>query len=414
MQLPIESFVTAQSFEVDTVELFNESFKCYKGGAYKAAYAFSYLAFLSVLKFRILRKSKAPAGMVIGQWRKIQKELMDVDKWEEVLMNQIQNQKNPVFFLNDELRIQVRFWKDRRNDCVHHKNNSITFSTVEVFWDFIIHRLPRFWVNGGKDELYTRIIDHYDVTKTPISKSVLSLVQLIPQSMDIADYDDFFNLVISSVTSDEFYDFGHNIFLASDPAVVNSFTSYFISRTRIVHLIAFITRYPQHVTMLKGEPKIVRRIWSVTFFSGEKNHFPQYCAMLRNNLLDDAEIDESIDAILLRLTKQVPHDPEDIMLLQAKGFYNKLKEHLFTGTLSMNFCNSKSHLYKHYLTVCPVDNEVITTLNELMDRANPPYSVQNRLSEILKENPHIKKALVVGFTKYSITPCVFLKTELGI
>jgi hypothetical protein len=50
----------------------------------------------------------------------------------------------PIFAIDQELRDQVKFWKDRRNDCAHSKQNQIIAAHCEAFYAFVRSTLNRF------------------------------------------------------------------------------------------------------------------------------------------------------------------------------------------------------------------------------------------------------------------------------
>ena len=58
--------------------------------------------------------------------------------WDSSAFDATQQQKPaPIFVVPDDLRRQVEFWKDRRNDCAHSKDNKITPAYVEALHAFI-------------------------------------------------------------------------------------------------------------------------------------------------------------------------------------------------------------------------------------------------------------------------------------
>jgi len=58
MQLPIINFVESHNFQNEAEELFYEAARCYRAKAYRAAFVFSYLGFLMVLKYRVLEADR--------------------------------------------------------------------------------------------------------------------------------------------------------------------------------------------------------------------------------------------------------------------------------------------------------------------------------------------------------------------
>lgn len=85
MNLSFENWIYNQGFSKDSTALFEESIKCYRVGAYRGAYMLSYVAFLVVIKERLL-KSEKPDGVSEGEWEHgVLKFLRDDDVWEETV-----------------------------------------------------------------------------------------------------------------------------------------------------------------------------------------------------------------------------------------------------------------------------------------------------------------------------------------
>jgi hypothetical protein len=58
VKLEFENWVESQGFTQEVKDLFNESILCYKASAYRASLLYSYLAFQTILKLRILEATK--------------------------------------------------------------------------------------------------------------------------------------------------------------------------------------------------------------------------------------------------------------------------------------------------------------------------------------------------------------------
>jgi hypothetical protein len=69
--LQLEQWLEKQTLSNESRSCFEESFICYKVGAYKAALLFGYLGFLSTIRDRILQ-SRPPQGVLEKRWTEIQ------------------------------------------------------------------------------------------------------------------------------------------------------------------------------------------------------------------------------------------------------------------------------------------------------------------------------------------------------
>ena len=122
--------------------LFQESIKCYKIEAYRASLLFSYLGFLTYIK-EVIISSRKPTDIDESRWNDLLRKINNDDYWEQRVFDELNNNSSCIFKFNDSIRQQIRYWKDRRNDCAHFKDNEINQSHVEMFWVFIKSNLNK-------------------------------------------------------------------------------------------------------------------------------------------------------------------------------------------------------------------------------------------------------------------------------
>lgn len=188
--------------------LFADSITCYKAGANRASLLFSYLALLTILKERIISGTK-PGLFPQGEWDNMTSKLQNEDLWEANVFDAVQRQertdlttgtrtKDPVFNITENLRHQIRYWKDRRNDCAHYKDNIIDNSHVESFWNFMESNLSKISIEGGMQSLINKIIRHFDPTITPPEKDITPLIEQIEFSVERTKLKDFWSYLLDS------------------------------------------------------------------------------------------------------------------------------------------------------------------------------------------------------------------------
>lgn len=65
------------------------------------------------------------------------------------------------FTNSDSVKNRYEHWENIRNSCAHAKDEHITSSTVEQFWNYMKDDLREFYVSGGKAYLVDRLTDAY-------------------------------------------------------------------------------------------------------------------------------------------------------------------------------------------------------------------------------------------------------------
>lgn len=175
--MEIKKWLETGGFDQEVKDLFEESIVCYKAEAFRASLLYSYLGFMTVLKQRVLNATKEPSGFALGEWNNKQKELRNEGGWDLALFKQTQTKPpKAIFEISDDLRIQIKYWKDRRNDCAHAKKQLIKHYHVESFWAFLYSNMPKLVLGGSYDSLINRIDDHFDTNKTALESSYENLV----------------------------------------------------------------------------------------------------------------------------------------------------------------------------------------------------------------------------------------------
>lgn len=151
---------------MDDNDLFMQSLKCYQVEAYKASFQYSYLGLVDHIRQLIINYGDVPKQFAIkksghagieGLWKNTIKPLDSEDKWEEAVLNFInEGTLTNIFMLKDNIRNEFIQKKDLRNVCAHNKTRSISATTVEDLWDFIVYANPYLVINGSIDVLKER------------------------------------------------------------------------------------------------------------------------------------------------------------------------------------------------------------------------------------------------------------------
>ena len=161
--------------------LFEESFMTYSIGASRSSYITSYVGFLQQIRQNIINYNENPYFSIIekkeneteekykakieNKWRGLNKNLIDVDKWENALISALnENTDTNILRLNDGDRTKLLYFKNIRNDAVHDKTNQITLAQLQSLWEFIIEYAHRTRIGENKESFlknYQEITEWY-------------------------------------------------------------------------------------------------------------------------------------------------------------------------------------------------------------------------------------------------------------
>ncbi len=173
-----QKWIIENDFEEN--DLFQESLTCYNNRAYKAAYMFSYLAFINYMRLLVIDYKGIPLQfekqwseklkntnnsddekkrLITKKWQDVILNLRDEDKWDDALKNIINQEANNIFCFDTKTRNEFTVKKDLRNVCAHNKERIITSATVEDLWDFIVYIKPLSVINGTFEYIISQIKD---------------------------------------------------------------------------------------------------------------------------------------------------------------------------------------------------------------------------------------------------------------
>lgn len=415
MKLKFQEWVENSKFSKNVKHIFNSGITCYKNEIYTAALHMSYLGFLLALKERIMTANKPP-NFPLQDWKDIIKGLQDEDLWEATILNSIKQKpqgssqkakKDPVFNVNDNLRDQVTFWKNRRNDCVHNKDNEITYSHVEVFWSFVQSNLPKFSVEGGMESLLNEFRRHFDYTYTPINSEISPLVNKIKNSVEKPELLNFwaesFKLFENLNDYCEEVDFIHQVFKIKDDGISESIISFL--KTKVSLLLAYITEYPQYITKFYSEKQEIRKLWN-SYIQKSDDPYRIYIYLLRNEFIPDEEIADSNNR-MLKINKY-NWEKEEIEILKENNFDRAIFKKLFIDKNPSDFkywqfLNDNKKLCISYLFNFYVEDKALRILhNEFSKKEWSPEILQNELKQLFKNEKEKKVFLLKKFKKLGL------------
>lgn len=407
MKLDIEVWMQNKDFSNDVVELFEESFRCYKSSAYKASLLFSFLGFQTIIKERILKSDK-PSHLNINNWNAIHKKLRDDDDWDKEVIESIKKSdvNKKIFDINDDIRQQALYWKNRRNDCAHSKRNTITDVHVEAFWFFLKSNLAHFVIPGSLNALIKKIQLHFDTDYTPIDKPLTELLSDTQQIVDEKNAPEFLAKIIE-VFKEEAGPFWPIINGREFEFFEKLITSNQTLDAMLIDVIAddeelyieFISDRPSRIQYFLKHEQLIRKTWRRMLLKGQST-LPLLSAILRFVDVPKEELDDIFFRIIkngfdLRISKV------DMEMLTDHGFFDKLREVVFIGNDSTSrlindfvWGNKNANIAAFYLKTFEIDFEIVESLTHIFSSSPYPFKAQELLKEFFSRENAIKQKFI--------------------
>lgn len=395
MRLQVENWIEQSEFPIDSEVAFKESVICYKAGAYRASMLFSYIGISLCIRDRVLRSSQ-PHGIPDKLWTTIQKSLLDDDKWDHEIFNCTQRQKpSPIFDISEDIRFQFKYWKNRRNDCAHYKQNAISSSHTEMIWDFAMSNLGKFHIIGSDASLLGQIEKHFDTNFTPVYTDITGLVSQIPASVENSNYPEFVSQVSSLVEykagSQSILDenkmsfFLNGCMKINDPQLEECILEYLKSKGNFP--IHFILKYPHNAQIFNNDLKFVRTLWHNEFFKTCHSKLKFSCILLKNNLIPSNQIVEFFNYVVVNLTGEIPSE-EDNTKLSSSGFWDVFYKFCFVNCKIDQFKwgNRNAQLICWYVENMNLNVELVKVVSEIFQASPYPNDVCKTLREMFKNN----------------------------
>lgn len=388
MKSTFENWLLSQKISPRAIPLFDEAIKTYRVSAYKASLLFSYLGFLTILKQRLIESQRPPA-VPEGMWNQLINTIQDSESWDKKMFEATQQQQpSPIFPISESLRREVMYWKDRRNDCAHHKHEKIDYHHVESFWSFLETNLSKFTVVGGYASLLKKFENHFDISLTPPGKDFTLLVQEIQSSIEVARLPAFFQDLYMSVGDhwdDESLKIFNSILEQYENFVSIALMDYL--KEDLAKLLLFLRAYPEKILNFTFTPEFIRNLWFNELFKGRINDFDLYTSLLRNNLIAAEDIPEANKKILGRSVNNAPK-PFQIQVLKNAGFYELLSAKILppAGIQNFDLANSYANLVFQYAEIFGFDLVAVRSTCATFSRNVFPAAYLNKLRTYFAEH----------------------------
>lgn len=380
MKLEFEKWIDeTASFSSKGSILIEEAVRCYKVGAYRGAYLFSYLAFKMTIKDRILASSYLNNK---GAWSNDIRNL-DVDsKWEICLDSLIFKKidDSTVFSLDGDMQKEYDFWRKKRNDCAHAKDEIFDNSTVEMFWNFIKKNIVKFQVMGSEPYLVNSLFEHFKYNRSEkelyelISQlSTLNkgeIVRILEQfDKEVSDYfhlgDDIENLEALK----EFW-----LTIKSDIKINDAFFEFVCSKgyrffDKFYKFIPDILSQTFEFNKTFVERKILEVIYTNKYSDIRLWHYTVKIL----ELFSPSEASQLIDKIIRTDAPRSQPNELESRVLKQYGYYEKWKKQIFDGNLVNKRREGVDYIYNNSNNIFAVlehvewDESIYKCLNNIFE-----------------------------------------------
>lgn len=394
------------SFTDDEIGLFRDSVRCFHAGIFRPAYIMAYQSMMIYFR-RLIQNEDMPAGFDAVKWKKMQVNLAKDKEWEEEVNNAIRKKANakaappevPVLAMNDSLRLDFDYWRNRRNDSAHYKEYRINDSHVLSFYSFLTQYLLKISVEGGKATLLKEFKDACDVTKTSPKKSLQPLIDKILVMVSPEEMDDFF-AELDGVMGYRFTGRYENTLASIIKSGNEKLKEYVIEFVRSDKRFKaeFINDHPDIVGYIVDKPES-REFW-MKYLARCRNRVAILARMLMVGLIDPDEKDEAVRKVLEHSFNNndgmgtVSEDEQ--LILNSNGFFDALKEEYFNGDYTSKnvvLCGREIYdFFYGYIAHMPVNKELADMLVDIFSRPDYPYVWSNIFKEHLLEADAAYKA----------------------
>ena len=408
MKLPFETWLENSDVPKEAEVAFSESVISYKAGAYRAGLLFAYVGTGLWLRRRLI-KAKPPAGFLKRQWKAIQLNLQNEHTWDTTVFDCTQMKSpKPIFTVDDHLREEIKYWKNRRNDCAHFKTNTISACHIESFWLFLRSSIGRWVPNGSAQDLLERIVRHFDPNQTPPNTDVGPLVALVSHAVADAKLSNFFDSLakrfprplnwFAKSNRDALVLIHEAVLRGANPVAAPASIAWLLKHPEI--LLGVLRKNTSNVVFFSGHPTEIRKLWRMQIFDGANWDLGIVASLLRNKLIPANEIQEAIERAVTMLRGDIPSD-DDITILTAHGFWDYFHKYAFENKNIDEFewGNRNAGLIAWRVKNATIDCATAEVICRVFASEPYPYEVRDHLKHMLAANPKKMEELKAAATK---------------
>ena len=404
MRIHFQDWIHNQNLSERSLDLFEEAILCYRATAYKGALLFSFLGFQNIIRERVL-KSDIPQNAIQHQnkWDEIQGKLRDEDQSDAQVITCISMQKPfSMFPISTDVREQYLYWKNRRNDCAHGKENTIKDSHVESFWFFIESNLVKFNVYGSFTALKEKVNKHFDNLVTPRGTKPDDLISQIPTSLSPQEFKGFLSQINENIRKTRTFAYLDSDVRAFYLAQFDQLPSAYITELKnfmkdnLSLLVELLNIKPSLIYEFKNEPDLIRLIW-ISNLKGYSSHYSIIAKMLQYELIPGEQLVEFVTKVTENLSDDYFSSDEanqDLQILIDKDFIKNLGNIAFSKYPKINkfdWARENKYLICHYLKEYKFNENVVRALYIEFSRDHYPIQLGKALHSLFEDHPSLYK-----------------------
>lgn len=431
MKISFEDWYQSQTIHDDAKALFDESVKCHRICAYRAAYLMAYLGFQTMIKNRILSARVKPSNISLQLWEKTQRMAAEDNEWDNAVFEAATRIKpDNIFLVNDDIRRQYAYFRDIRNDCAHAKSNVVSYPHVETLWLFIQSNGLKFVVNGGKSSMMERLKKHFDSRYTAPGTDITPLIDDLPHSMNADEMTTFlmeyYNYIENEAAvlwmddDEDTYVFWKSLSMLPKCQLKKAFIDFIKSDWS--HFEIFLTAFPYLMTEIIKDTSFCREYWSSKIgnsICSTEGYWEVVRILLQYSVIPEPELDDFIARVM---KAQFVGWPRGLCLEQLKStkYFLMLRNDIFfskdriTGSYGVDHANTKWVSIKFYLENTEIDDEVCVELAGAYRYASYGKFFEG-METMFKENNEFKESFIAKSSRLGLELChslsVFVELE---
>lgn len=394
--------------------IFDDAIKCYNHNIPRPGLMLSYIAFMEAIRDKILI-SKKPDGYKPEEWENIQRKIQQARNWEEEVLNCIFREADPskgkqaIFDVPNSIREDVRYWKNRRNDCAHYKANEISLAHLTAFWQFIMSNYTLFSPIGSIGEIVNEYDVHYDISQTPPNQDDRILYERLKLVLKSKDDVERFIKSLRNVPRDKQMEIVCR--LSHESGLIKDYAIDFLKDKENI-TISYLRKFPDEIGYLYGsDGRMIRRLWYDETFA--PIFFP---SLLKQSLIPIGQSAESMKRYLniWYNNKMFSCMPEDIDILLRNGIVTCFIDNYLNKSFFQTYYSVINFKYRFYLDIIKtfsLNDELIKAIDDAFSATNFPYRLHNELTGLFNAGILNKELYFASITKQGLSNSLNISRE---